>query len=327
MFFLLVAAILTVFLVFLYKNVKVDFTLKYYELFGKKVDELRGQVVWITGASSGLGEYLAYRLASAGCKLVLSARTEHKLEQVKAKCIEISGKKEEDVEKDFLVLPLDVTKYDTMQEAVKTVLDHFCEIDILVNNCGRSQRGMVENTERKVDRELFEINVLGTISLTKAVLPHMIGRKTGRIVVVSSISGKVGTPTAATYSATKFALQGYFSALRYELHGKCIKALLVCPGPVKSAVVENAATETWGKSVKDTPYEYDTTHRMETDEFANYMAIAMVNELDESWISPQPELLAAYVSQYMPSIANWFFKRYVLRLVIRNRNTKAKKED
>lgn len=87
MVLLLVAAILIAFLVFLYKNVEVDFTLKYHELFGKKVDELRGKVVWITGASSGLGEYLAYRLASAGCKLVLSARTEHKLEQVKTKCI------------------------------------------------------------------------------------------------------------------------------------------------------------------------------------------------------------------------------------------------
>ncbi|CAB4007971.1 dehydrogenase reductase SDR family member 7-like [Paramuricea clavata] len=251
MSFVLIAAIfIIVFLISIYKTVEVDITLKYYELFGKKVDELRDKVVWITGASSGIGENLAYELASVGCKLILSARRKQELERVKTKCSEIAGKKLNDEDKDFLVLPLDVTKFDTHDQAVQTVLEHFGQIDILVNNSGRSQRGIIINTEFKVDQELFELNVLGTISLTKVVLPHMIERNAGHIVVVSSLTGKLGVPTSGTYSATKHALQGYFYSLRTEVYDNGIDVSIVCPGPVKSAIVENSVSEKFGKACR-----------------------------------------------------------------------------
>ncbi|CAB4024962.1 dehydrogenase reductase SDR family member 7-like, partial [Paramuricea clavata] len=201
-------------------------------------------------------------------------------------------------------------------------------IDILVNNSGRSQRGLIINTEFKVDQELFELNVLGTISLTKVVLPHMIERHAGHIVVVSSLTGKLGVPTSGTYSATKHALQGYFYSLRTEVYDNGIDVSIVCPGPVKSAIVENSVSEKFGKSAKDTPYgKEDMSRRMETDQFVKYMAIAMVNKLDECWISPQPGLWVVYASQYIPSIFTWLYKRYGLRHMKKLRHNEGKVPD
>ncbi|KAG8126615.1 hypothetical protein E2320_021699 [Naja naja] len=153
--------------------------------------------------SRGIGEELAYQLAKIGSWLVLSARRENELERVKKKCLEISSLSD----KDILILPLDLTDRGSHESATKTVLQHFGRIDILVNNGGRSQRSLFVDTSLNVYNAIMELNYLGTISLTKFALDHMIQRKQGKIVTMSSVMGVMGAPLATGYCASKHALQ------------------------------------------------------------------------------------------------------------------------
>uniref|UniRef100_A0A2C9KEQ5 Dehydrogenase/reductase SDR family member 7 n=1 Tax=Biomphalaria glabrata TaxID=6526 RepID=A0A2C9KEQ5_BIOGL len=168
-------------------------------------ENLSGKVVWITGASSGIGEHIAYQLASVGCKLVLSARRKEELERVKQTCLLSSRNKISD--EDVLILPLDVVKFESHKAAVQKVLDHFHKIDILLNNAGKFQKSGWKDTELEIDREIFELNVLGPVSLTQAVLPHMTERNKGQLVVMSSLAGIMGAPFSRSYCSSKHALQ------------------------------------------------------------------------------------------------------------------------
>ncbi|EDO33257.1 predicted protein [Nematostella vectensis] len=264
---------------------------------------MQGKVAWITGASSGIGEFLAYQLAGNGCKLVLSARRKQELDRVKRKCLEIAKKANPEFnESDIMVLPMDLVNFSTHVGLADQVISHFEKIDILVNNGGVSQRGFVRNTPLDVDKYLLDINLFGTISLTKAVLPHMEKKKQGQIVVLSSVMGKWGFPYEATYSASKFALHGYFDALRLEVEESNINILMVCPGPVKSEVAKNAVTEKLNQVYTEN-YTDNQASRMPTERCAYLTAVAMANNLQEVWISTHPVLAITYMSQYTP----WFF--------------------
>jgi dehydrogenase/reductase SDR family protein 7B len=192
---------------------------------------LADKVVWITGASSGIGEALAYALSAHGAKLVLSARREDVLCNVRSKC----AKPEK-----HLVQPLDMACPAEFEPALKTVLDQFGAVDVLVHCAGVSQRGTALKTELKVDRHLMEVNYLGPIALTKCVLPNMLERGTGHIVVVSSLLGKFSVPKRAAYSASKHALHGFFDALRGEVETQGIFVTLVCPGFIRTNASLNA---------------------------------------------------------------------------------------
>ncbi|KAE8586994.1 hypothetical protein XENTR_v10021831 [Xenopus tropicalis] len=218
-----------------------DLTLQWAEYCGHTPEsKLGGNVVWVTGASSGIGEELSYQLAKIGCPLVLSSRRETELLRVKQKCLEISSLEDQDI----LILPLDMTQTSMHKEATEKALQHFGRIDILVNNAGRSQRSLFVETNLDVFRALIELNYLGTISITKHVLQHMIERKQGKIVNISSVVGLIGAPLSSGYSASKHALQGFFNSLRTELTAyPDIIISNICPGPVQSKIVENALTE------------------------------------------------------------------------------------
>lgn len=305
-----------------------DFILKFKEKFGAKPeDKLRGKVVWITGASSGIGEHLAYQLAKCGCNLVLSARRKEELERVKERCNVLA--KERSLAIDVLVHPLDITNFSAHKDHTQAVFLYFERIDILVNNSGRSQRSLVLDTAKiDVDQAMLDVNVIGPISLTKAVLPQMIKQKSGQIIVTSSIAGKVGSPGQATYSATKFAIQGYFNTLRMEVHEHNIGVTLVCPGPVQTNVVANAFTEDVNKQFKEKATVTHDSKRMLPARCAQLMAIAIANRLDEVWISPNPVLLFVYISQYCPTLYDWFAKHVGMRQVRRMREeTESRKED
>ena len=169
---------------------------------------LTGKVIWLTGASSGIGEALAYALASRGALLALSARRKGELEIVQSKCVNSN---------EHLVLPLDMLQPDSFAAAVESVHSRFGRIDVLIHCAGISQRGTAVDTELKVDRHLIELNYLGPVALTKQVLPSMLNRGDGQIVVISSLLGKFAMPKRAAYSASKHALHGFFDALRAEV--------------------------------------------------------------------------------------------------------------
>ncbi|HOS97470.1 MAG TPA: SDR family oxidoreductase [Deltaproteobacteria bacterium] len=189
------------------------------------------KVVWITGASSGIGEALAYALSKQGSRLILSSRNVQRLGEVKAGCASAGS---------HLVLPLDLEDSTAFDDAVAQALARFGRIDVLINCGGISQRGLASDTTMETLRKIMETDFFGTVALTKAVLPSMIRNRSGHIVVISSLMGKFSTPLRSGYCASKHALHGYFDALRAELRDKGIRVTIVCPGFIRTGISVNA---------------------------------------------------------------------------------------
>ncbi|WP_111656674.1 SDR family oxidoreductase [Isoalcanivorax indicus] len=194
---------------------------------------LHNKVIWITGASSGIGEALARAFSHQGARLVLSARRRDELERVRASLRDPDR---------HTVLPLDLTDSDSFAAATQSVLEQCQRIDILVNNGGISQRSRVIDTDLAVDRRVMEVNYFGAIGLTKAVLPAMREAGGGQVVVISSLVGELPTPMRSAYCASKHALHGWFEALRAEEHDRGIRVLMVMPGFIRTNVSINAIT-------------------------------------------------------------------------------------
>lgn len=289
-----------------------DFTLLRANLLGSKPKKkLKGLVVWITGASSGIGEELAYQLASCGCRLILSARREDELNRVKRNCLECSDLGDENI----FVHKLDLLETSSHEEKTRSAIEHFGRIDILVNNGGRSQRSLCVDTSIDVYKALMDLNFLGTVSITRQVLPHMMQQRAGRIVTVSSIVGLAGAPLGTGYSATKHALQGFFNSLRPELTDfPNIHISTVCPGPVISKIVQNAFTEDVNKPVL-TPGSQE--HKMPTSRCVHLMLVGIANNIKEMWIAEQPFLLFYYLWQYTPTLA-WYATNILGRKRVQN---------
>ena len=210
-----------------------------YEQPLKPGQSFDNQVIWITGASSGIGEALAHDFARRGARLVLSARREGELERVRAQLVR-EGANAADV----LVLPLDVVDYEAMPAALERVLQRFSRVDMLVNNAGMSQRSFCLETDMKVYRALLEVDVLGQIALTKQVLPVMVAQGSGHLVATASVAGKVGVPQRTGYCAAKHAVMGFFDALRSEVAHLGIRVSTVVPGFIRTNVARNALTGT-----------------------------------------------------------------------------------
>jgi short-subunit dehydrogenase len=196
----------------------------------------RDRVVWITGASSGIGEALAHSFAREGAKVVLSARRRDELERV-ADAIAQGP----DV-RPAAVVPLDLADAAGLPDVAARVLREHGGVDVMVHNGGISQRARAIDASDAVDRRIMEVNYFGATTLTRALLPAMVQRRAGHFVVISSIAGIVGTPMRSSYCASKHALHGYFDALRAEHHGDGLRVTLVCPGFVKTNVSRNALT-------------------------------------------------------------------------------------
>lgn len=194
--------------------------------------DITKKVFWITGASSGIGEALAYHLAKENCRLVLSARREDELKKV--------AQNTKLPKEDILVLPIDLENPHQAKEWVQKVVDKFNTIDVLINNGGISQKSEALATTEKVEQKFWNINYFGNVALSKAVLPVMQQHQQGKIVVITSILGKFGLPQLSTYAATKHALYGYYESLRLELIPNNISILLAAPGFINTNVSINA---------------------------------------------------------------------------------------
>jgi len=194
---------------------------------------MNNKVVWITGASSGIGEALTYKINRLGAKLILSSRKGEALYKVKANC--------KGSPLDIHVLPLDLGHTESLPEIATVAIKIYGHIDIIIHSGGVSQRSLAIETDIKVAQSIMDTNFWGTVVLTQAVLPGMISRKSGHIVVISSLVGKFGTKFRSAYSASKHALHGYFDSLRTETIPE-IKTTIICPGFIKTNVTINALT-------------------------------------------------------------------------------------
>jgi len=197
------------------------------------VMDLKDKTVWLTGASSGIGEALVYELDKKGARVIISSRQEDLLNLVKAKC--------KNSDKVF-VFPLDLGQLDTLPDKVNEVISQFGPIDLLINNAGIGQRSLIKETTHEVDRKIMDVNYFGTVILTKALLPVMIERKTGQIAVISSIAGKYGVQYRSAYCASKHAMHGFFDSLRAEVDKYNLKVSIICPGFIHTAIGAKALT-------------------------------------------------------------------------------------
>ena len=256
-----------------------------------------GQIVWITGASSGIGEALAHAFARAGAKLVLSSRRPDELERVRRAC---------ERPDDHIAVPLDLARGDTLRSAVGEVLARRGHVDILVNNGGVSQRALARDASPEVERALMEVNYFGPVALTKTLLPFMLKRGSGHIVVVSSVMGYVGTPGRSTYAAAKHALHGWFDSLRAEVWRAGVKVTIACPGYVATAVSDNAVDAQGGKHGRT-----DGTHRaaISPAQCAAAIVRGVARGREEIYVGGR-EVLGIYLKRFTP----WLFSRLVRRM-------------
>lgn len=195
----------------------------------------KDQVIWITGGSSGIGEALAIQYAAEGAKLVLCARREDELNRVRDLCVS-QGLAAEDI----LVLPLDVTDHESMPAALELVINTFGRIDTLINNAGISQRSLCVDTDMSVYQQIFAVDVLGQIALTKTVLPKLIEQGSGHIAITASVAGKIGVAQRTGYCAAKHAVMGFYDALRAEMAPHGIQVTTITPGFIKTNISTSA---------------------------------------------------------------------------------------
>ncbi len=263
---------------------------------------LTDKVVWLTGASSGIGEALAYELAKKGAKLILSARRKEELERVKGNCIA-------QAQPNIRTLPVDLAKPDTLGLSTEAAIQFFGHIDILINNGGISQRSKISETALVVDRQLMEVNYFGTIALTKYVLPHFVSRQQGHFVTMSSVTGKFGTPYRSGYAATKHALHGFFDALRAEHWKDNIIVSMMCPGFIHTPITLSALTG------DGTPLQ-----KMDEAQFkgkpASWCAAKIVKAIEqkkeEVYIGGK-EILAVYIKRWFPTLFTKIIRKAAVR--------------
>ena len=187
----------------------------------------KNKVVWITGASSGIGEATALAMIDAGAVVIASAPFLEELETVKNKSSHPEN---------FHCVPLDLTQSETLEPLAQRMIEQFGRIDILMNNAGISQRALAVDTPIEVDRKIMEVNYFGAVLLTKAVLPQMIKQGGGHLVCTSSLVGVFGFPLRSAYSAAKHALHGYFESVRIENFQHNIKVNIIIGGRIKTNV-------------------------------------------------------------------------------------------
>ncbi|MDP3856962.1 MAG: SDR family oxidoreductase [Stagnimonas sp.] len=259
------------------------------------MSELKDKVVWITGASSGIGEAMALAAAEQGAKLVLSARRESELQRVRSACLNPQN---------VAVLAVDLTAFDA-DKTTALAESYFGPIDVLVNNAGISQRGTVLDTTMAVYRRIFELDFFACVALTKAVLPGMVARKRGQLVIISSVVGYVGTPLRSGYAAAKHALHGFYDALRAEVWREQVQVTLICPGFIKTNVSLNAVTADGGQhGLMDS----GQLHGMEPAECARQIWAAVAAGKEEALIGSK-EAIFVRLKRYLPGLLSYALKR------------------
>ncbi|MBU2873496.1 SDR family oxidoreductase [Marinobacter salexigens] len=252
------------------------------------------RTIWITGASSGIGEALAVRFAQEGARLVLSARRQSELERVAERCRD-NGLSADQV----LVLPMDVTNWEALPGAVQTVLNQFGQVDLLINNAGLSQRSLCVETEMSVYRQLMEVDVMGQIALTKAVLPHMLERGVGHIAVTASVAGKVGAPLRTGYCAAKHAVMGFFDSLRTEVEGQGVHISTIVPGFIRTDIARSAlAGDGKASDLKDD----DIENGMDVNDCAEVVVKGLNAKKREIPVGKGKEMAALWLKRLAPEV-------------------------
>ncbi|SHF67301.1 SDR family oxidoreductase [Pedobacter caeni] len=248
---------------------------------------MKDKVVWITGASSGIGEALVYAYSQLGARLIISSRNRDELFRVKNGC-----KNKINVH----VLSLDLENTPILADKAEEAIRIFGKVDLLINSGGISQRSLALDTDLAVEQRLMNVNFWGTVVLSKAVLPLMIANGGGQIVCISSLVGKFGTKLRSAYAASKHALHGYFDSLRSELFDQGIHITMICPGFIKTSVTLNALTSNGApQGTMDAAQE----NGMPADECAKLIVDAIRLRKEEVYIGGK-EVKGVWLKRFFP---------------------------
>ena len=263
---------------------------------------LENKVIWLTGASSGIGEALASALAQRGARLILSARRKEELARVKVNCVS-------EAQPDIRILPLDLEQRETLKLSTEAAIQIFGHVDILINNGGISQRSLVADADLSVDRRIMEVNYFGAVALTKYLLPRFIQRKEGHFVNISSITGFFGTPYRSGYAASKHALHGFFDSLRAEHYKDNIRVTMICPGFIRTALTLSALTGDGSPLNKMDAAQYKGMH---AESCARKIVSAIEKNKEEVYIGGR-EVLGVYLKRFFPGI----FSKVIRKIAVR----------
>jgi len=253
--------------------------------------KLHNKVAIITGASSGIGRSTAIAFAREGVHLALAARSPDSLSRVEHEVREYQN--------DVFVRPTDVTKRNQVQLLVQETLERFGPIDIVVCNAGEYLRGAVQDLNVENFERALAVNFYGSLFLIYAVLPAMAKRRSGHIVVVSSVDGKKGLPLDAPYVASKFAITGFMDVLRQELNGTGVHALTVLPGRVDTPMIAHL----------DVPW---VSKKISSERVAQAILGGLKRRSSEvivPWLGPKSLVVFNTIS---PGLADWFVRFFKL---------------
>ncbi len=251
--------------------------------------KFNNKTIWITGASSGIGKATAIALSKFDCKLILSSRRESALEDVTQLC---------DKPQNVTILPFDLSEYKAMGSVVDKAFSQVGNVDILINNGGISQRSLIIETDISVDKKLMDVDYLGTVALSKSLLPHFIENKAGHFVVVTSLMGKFGSPYRSGYCGAKHALHGFFDVLRMEHQKDGVKVTLICPGFVNTDVSKNALT---GDGSALNSLDEATENGLPVETFAQRMLKAIHKNKFEAYIGGK-ETKGILLKRFFPKL-------------------------
>jgi short-subunit dehydrogenase len=250
---------------------------------------LSNKTIWITGASGGIGEALAIELANRGARIILTARDEEKLNSVKA------GLKGEG----HIVYPMDLLKTGEISEHIERLIQWEGAVDMLINNAGVSQRSSAVDTALEIDRRIMELDYFAAVYLTKGLLPKMVERKSGCIVTITSVAGKLGTPKRSAYCAAKHALHGFMDSLRAEVHKHNIEVVLAVPGSIQTNISRNALA---GDGAKHGVLDPAIANGMPVEECARRIVNGIIRGKEEILIAQGKEKLAVYLKRFWPGL-------------------------
>lgn len=252
---------------------------------------LNNKTIWITGASSGIGEACAYLFAEEKANLILTATRADKLKEVQNKCINIGAKCE--------ILPYDLSDLDNIDELTDKAVAAFGKIDTVFLNAGISQRSKTLDTSYKVDEKIMTVNFFAPVKITKRLLPEMIKNGGGTIAVTSSISGKFGFPLRSAYASSKFAVYGFFETVHAEYYNDNIRVVMVCPGRIKTNISYNALESDGRKHAK---MDEGQESGMSAEKAAKKIVKAINKRKPEVLVGGK-ELIMVYIKRFLPRLA------------------------
>lgn len=252
--------------------------------------EDRKATVWITGASSGIGEACAYAYAAQKCTVILTATSAEKLERVAEKCRELGG--------EALSVPYDLRHSEGIDSLVENTWNAVQKIDILFCNAGISQRTTVEDTDLAMFRTIMDINFYAPVAMAKAILPRMLAAGGGHIAATTSIAGRFGFPLRCAYSSSKHALYGFFETLQAEYDSRNIHTTLVCPGRVRTNISLNALDK---NGLRHGEMDPGQANGISAEKAARKIVRAIKNRKREVLVGGK-ELAMVYVKRFFPGL-------------------------